>query len=299
MLGTVTDAICTDPAGQYVDATFGRGGHSGALLARLDATARLLVLDRDPAAIVAAEALAAADTRVTVAHARMSDMANQVRAARLNRVVGIMMDLGVSSPQIDDPERGFSFRFDGPLDMRMDNSSGMSAADWLNTAPESEIAQVLREYGEERHARRIARAITSRRQEQPLRRTHELVEVVSSAQPRPDPHKHAATRVFQAVRIQINDELGELARTLDSAFGVLAPGGRLAVISFHSLEDRIVKRRFQRWVQGEPVPRRLPLKGNPPTQARWILRLQRAGAAEQRDNPRSRSAVLRVVEKHA
>jgi 16S rRNA (cytosine1402-N4)-methyltransferase len=297
LLDEAVDALCTDPDGDYVDATFGRGGHARALLARLEAKARLLAVDRDPAAIAAARALAAQDGRVIVQAGPMSAIARHVAAARLDNVVGVLMDLGVSSPQLDDPERGFSFRFDGPLDMRMDNAAGMSAAEWLAEASEDDLARVFRDYGEERHARRIARAIVERRRTMPIRRTQELVAVINAAQPRPDPHKHSATRVFQAIRIHVNDELGELSAALDAAFALLRPGGRLAAISFHSLEDRIVKARFQEWCQGRKLPRRLPVPGVEPTQARSVVRGCRAREAEVAVNPRARSAMLRVVEK--
>jgi 16S rRNA (cytosine1402-N4)-methyltransferase len=296
LLDETVDALCTDRSGSYVDATFGRGGHARELLRHLAADAKLLVVDRDPAAIAAARKLAAEDARVIVRHGRMSAIADHAAAARLSNVVGVLMDLGVSSPQLDDPARGFSFRFDGPLDMRMD-TEGRSAAEWLAVASESELANVFREFGEERYARRIARAIVERRRDQPLERTQELVALVSAAQPRPDPHKHAATRVFQAIRIFINDELGELGAALDAAFDLLRPGGRLAVISFHSLEDRMVKERFQQWYKGRPLPRRLPVTGTAPTQARSIVRTRRASEAEAAANPRARSAMLRVVEK--
>jgi 16S rRNA (cytosine1402-N4)-methyltransferase len=293
------DALCTDRSGAYIDATFGRGGHTRALLARLDADATLLAIDRDPAAVAAAQELAAEDARVIARQGRMSEIAQLAAAVRLHNVVGVLMDVGVSSPQLDDPERGFSFRADGPLDMRMDNTAGASAAEWLATASESEMAQVFRDYGEERYARRIARAIVAQREEQPLTRTRALVALIDAAQPRPDPFKHAATRVFQAVRIHINDELTELRAGLDSAFDLLASGGRLAVISFHSVEDRIVKRRFQEWCRGRPLPRRLPVTGAPPVRARSIVRARRAAESETSLNPRARSAVLRAVEKCA
>jgi 16S rRNA (cytosine1402-N4)-methyltransferase len=296
LLDETVDALCTDRSGSYVDATFGRGGHARALLQRLAADARLLVVDRDPAAIAAARELAEEDARVVVRRGRMSAIADHVAAARLDQVVGVLMDLGVSSPQLDDPARGFSFRYDGPLDMRMD-SEGRSAAEWLAAASESELADVFRDFGEERYARRIARAIVARRREQPLERTQELVALINAAQPRQDPHKHAATRVFQAIRIFINDELAELGAALDAAFELLRPGGRLAVISFHSLEDRIVKKRFQHWCKGRPLPRRLPVTGTVPTEARSIVRACRASEAEAIANPRARSAMLRVVEK--
>jgi 16S rRNA (cytosine1402-N4)-methyltransferase len=297
MVDETVAALCTDRAGAYVDATFGRGGHARALLAQLSASARLLVIDRDPAAIEAARALAAQDARVVVQYGQMSEIEQHVDRARLQKVVGVVMDLGVSSPQLDDPARGFSFRADGPLDMRMDNTTGQTAAAWLAHASESELTQVFRDYGEERFARRIAQLIVTQRKQQPLTRTQELVALVNAAQPHPDPFKHSATRVFQAIRIHINDELGELRRALDGAFTVLVEGGRLAVISFHSLEDRIVKQRFDEWVRGRPLPRRLPVTGTAPTSARSIVRGRRASDDEVTVNPRARSAMLRVIEK--
>jgi len=292
----VVDALALESSGEYVDATFGRGGHTRALLARLSADARVLVLDRDPDAIEVAAALANEDSRVTVARSRFSELDVVVRNAGFARVIGVMMDLGVSSPQLDDAARGFSFRFDAPLDMRMERD-GPSARDWLNAASEEELEKVFKEYGEERYARRIARAIVRRRQTAAVSSTVDLVEIIEAAQPKPDRHKHAATRVFQAVRIKVNDELEELRRGLAAAFYLLMPGGRLAVISFHSIEDRIVKRTFTEWVKGPAVPRRLPIQGEVGGVANWVVRSQRADAHELSVNPRARSALLRVVEK--
>jgi len=229
----------------------------------------------------------------------MSEMERFVNEVELTDVVGVLMDLGVSSPQLDDPGRGMSFRGDGPLDMRMDPTSGTSAASWINSASEDELATVFREYGEERHARRIARAIVDRRAESPIERTSELAVLVARVQPKPDPHKHAATRVFQAIRIHINDELEEVRLAIDAAFALIRSGGRIAVLTFHSLEDRIVKHAFRRWVEGDALPRRLPVTGRAATAARLIVRARRADAAEIAANPRARSAMLRVLEKAA
>lgn len=295
----IADALLWRPDGAYVDATFGRGGHSGVLLERLAANARLLVVDRDPEAIAAAQGLAAIDARVRVARGRFSELRELARDAGFETASGVVMDLGVSSPQLDDPDRGFSFRFNAPLDMRMDPESGQSAADWLNAADVTELARTFREYGEERYAGRIARAIIEHRKIRPLRRTDELVGIIDAAQPRPDRHKHAATRVFQAIRIRINGELEELDRGLDAAFELLEPQGRLAVLSFHSLEDRLVKRRFRRWTEGEPLPRRLPVPGERRGRARLIIKSQAPDAMEVERNPRARSARLRVIEKTA
>ncbi len=299
LVGAVIDALCIDPDGNYVDATFGRGGHTRALLERLSPEGRILAIDRDPAAIIAAKTLANEDARVRVRHGRMSEMRRFANDAELNDIVGVLMDLGVSSPQLDDPERGISFRGDGPLDMRMDPTSGVSASRWINSASEDELATVFREFGEERHARRIARAIVDRRVEAPIERTADLAALVAQAQPRPDPHKHAATRVFQAIRIHINEELEEVRLALDAAFELICSGGRIAVLTFHSLEDRIVKHAFRRWTEGEVLPRRLPITGRSATSARLVIRAQRADAAEVAANPRARSALLRVLEKVA
>jgi 16S rRNA (cytosine1402-N4)-methyltransferase len=299
LVEAVIDALCTDPKGHYVDATFGRGGHARALLQRLAPEGRILAIDRDPSAVAVARAFANEDARVLVRHGRMSDMERFVKEVELNDVVGVLMDLGVSSPQLDDPQRGMSFRGDGPLDMRMDPTSGVSAAFWINSASEDELATVFREFGEERHARRIARAIIDRRAESPIERTSELAALVARAQPKPDPHKHAATRVFQAIRIHINDELDEVRLAVDAAFALIRTGGRIAVLTFHSLEDRIVKHAFRRWAEGDPLPRRLPVTGRTATSARLIVRARRADAAEVAANPRARSAMLRVLEKAA
>jgi len=297
LLDEVVDVLCRRTDGAYVDATFGRGGHARALLARLDAQARLLVIDRDPAAISVAEALAAADPRVVVRQGRFSEIAEIAETAKFLGVAGVLLDLGVSSPQLDEAGRGFSFRVDGPLDMRMDPRDGPSAAEWLATADVGELERVFREYGEERFARRIARAIVERRAEHPITRTLDLAAIVESSQPHADPHKHAATRVFQAIRIHVNQELDELSAALTGALKILASGGRLAVISFHSLEDRLVKQTFQRWSKGPELPRRLPIRGVAHPQVQILGKALRAGTAEVAANPRARSALLRVVEK--
>jgi len=299
LVTAVVDALCIDTDGDYVDATFGRGGHTRAMLARLGSKARILAIDRDPEAIAVAQVLASRDTRLRVRHGRISEMEMLADDAQLDNVVGILMDLGVSSPQLDDPGRGISFRGDGPLDMRMDPSAGVPASEWLNAASEDELTFVFREFGEERHARRIARAIVERRRLVPIERTADLAALVAQAQPRPDPHKHAATRVFQAIRIHVNEELDEVRSGLDAAFALVRPGGRIAVLTFHSLEDRIVKRAFKRWAEGEALPRRLPVMGTPAVKARLIGRPRRPDPAEVAANPRARSALLRVLEKAA
>ncbi|MEZ5558797.1 MAG: 16S rRNA (cytosine(1402)-N(4))-methyltransferase RsmH [Pseudomonadales bacterium] len=283
--------------GVYVDATFGRGGHSRALLDVLGPDSRVIAFDRDPEAVAEGRALALAEPRFDIRQGNFSQLGDLLEQMDVGLVQGVIMDLGVSSPQLDDPQRGFSFRFDAPLDMRMNPDQGPSAADWLNAAAETEISRVLREYGEERYARRIAAAIVAAR---PLRTTAQLAAVVSQAQPRRTPGKHDATRVFQAIRMQINDELGELRAGLAQAFAVLRAGGRLAVISFHSLEDRLVKRFFRELSQPPQLPRRLPVRDAAARPAALsIAGPIRAGADELAANPRARSAVLRVLEKAA
>ncbi len=281
----------------FVDATFGRGGHSRALLGQLSPDARLITIDRDLEAVAVARELASEDPRVTACHGRFSDISRILADLGLASVHGVILDLGVSSPQLNEARRGFSFRTDGPLDMRMDQSSELTAAKWLNEAEESEIGAVLKILGEERHARRIAKAIVLAR---PLSTTRELAEVVSRAQPRRTPGKHDSTRTFQAVRMHINDELEELEQGLSAAFSCLTIAGRLAVISFHSLEDRMVKRFIRKLTQAPSLPRRLPLRGSEIiVPGRKVAGPMRATAFETRDNPRARSAMLRVVERAA
>ncbi len=283
--------------GVFVDATFGRGGHSRKILCSLGPAGRLLAIDRDLQAVVSAQNLATEDSRVWACHGNFGDLRVILKSHGIERVDGVLMDLGVSSPQLDDRARGFSFLDDAPLDMRMDQSASQTAAEWLNTESEKEIANVLREYGEERFSKRIAAAIVRAR---PLRTTAQLVAAVRAGQPRGTPGKHDATRVFLAVRMRINDELGELQQGLTAAFENLVQGGRLVVISFHSVEDRLVKRFFRGLVQVESLPRRLPVRGElAAPQARAVLGPVRAQPTEQRRNPRSRSAVLRAVERCA
>ena len=295
MRDAVLAGLAPRPGGRYLDGTFGRGGHARALLERLGADGRLLVMDRDPEAIAHARREFGSDPRVAIRHANFSEMAEWEIARDLD---GVLLDLGVSSPQLDDAARGFSFQSDAPLDMRMDPTSGMSAADFLARADEREIADVLFRYGEERMSRRIARAIIARRAESPLHTTRELAELVERTLGRRERNKHPATRTFQALRLQVNDELGSLERALPAAVEVLKPGGRLAVISFHSLEDRIVKQ-FIRGPQPTPVRRGLPQPPAEPAPLRAIGRAQTADDHELARNPRARSAVLRVAEKVA
>ncbi|XOZ33497.1 16S rRNA (cytosine(1402)-N(4))-methyltransferase RsmH [Halomonadaceae bacterium KBTZ08] len=292
------DALVTTPAGQYVDATFGRGGHSRAILERLDESGRLLVLDRDPQAVLVAEELAAQDARVSVQRGAFGDLGGVLQEAGWSRVDGVLLDLGVSSPQLDEPERGFSFRHDGPLDMRMDPDTGQSAADWLAREDEREIARVLRDYGEERFAKRIARRIVEVRQEQPVTRTGQLAELIREAVPFEDRYKHPATRSFQAIRIRVNEELPQLDEALRQAVDYLGPGGRLVVISFHSLEDRRVKRFMRDCSRGPKLPRGVPVTAEmEETGFRTLGRAVQASEAERSVNARARSAVMRVLER--
>lgn len=290
-------ALNVRPDGIYVDATFGRGGHSRAILARLGPRGRLLALDRDPQAVAAAAAIA--DRRFSIVHAHFSELGRVLAEEGIAGVDGVLLDIGVSSPQLDTPERGFSFRFDAPLDMRMDPSRGPTAAEWLNAAEEGEIARVIKEYGEERFAKAIARAIVRARSQAPLATTGELARIVAAAVRRREPGQDPATRTFQAVRIHINRELEELAQALPQAVAVLNEGGRLVVISFHSLEDRLVKRFLRQEAQGEALPPQLPVPAHAirPGRLRLLGRAVRASAAEVARNPRARSAVLRAAER--
>jgi len=286
--------------GIYIDGTFGRGGHSRLILSHLGEQGRLIAIDRDPEAIAAATLIN--DPRFSIVHGPFSQLSDYVdeRGLRGN-IDGILLDLGVSSPQLDDAERGFSFMRDGPLDMRMDPSRGVSAAEWLLKADEADIAFVLKTFGEERFAKRIARAIVERNREQPMTRTKELAEVIYVATPVKDKFKHPATRSFQAIRIWVNSELEEIERALKGALDVLAPQGRLSVISFHSLEDRIVKRFMREQSRGPQVPAGLPL-----TEAQLqkmggrglkALGKMMPGESEVAENPRARSSVLRIAER--
>lgn len=290
----VLDGLRLRPEGRYLDGTFGRGGHARAILARLGAGGRLLLMDRDPQAIACAQKEFGGDPRVAIRHANFSGMAAW-DAARAG-LDGILLDLGVSSPQLDDAARGFSFQSDAPLDMRMDPTAGESAAAFLARADADEIADVLFAYGEERMSRRIARAIVARRDEAPIQTTLELAELVERTLGRRERNKHPATRTFQALRLRVNDELGSLERALPAAVALLNPGGRLAVISFHSLEDRIVKQ-FIRGPQPAPVRRGLPVAPVATAPLRAVGRAQLPDEAEIARNPRARSSVLRIAEK--
>jgi 16S rRNA (cytosine1402-N4)-methyltransferase len=285
--------------GVYVDCTFGRGGHSRALLERLGSTGRLVALDRDPQAVLAARGWT--DPRFHIHHASFSRLSEVLRIEALHCVNGVLFDLGVSSPQLDEAERGFSFRADGPLDMRMDTSRGITAEQWLQAAPEDHIKEVIRTYGEERFAGPIARAIVAARSRGALHTTRQLAQIVGEAVRTREPHQDPATRTFQAVRIFVNQELEELPLGLAQAVEALAPGGRLAVISFHSLEDRIVKRVLRSESQPPPVPRGLAVRESdrPRPRLRLVGKPVRPGPEEIRANPRSRSATLRVAERLA
>jgi len=292
-------ALAINPNGIYVDGTFGRGGHARAILARLGSAGRLIAIDRDPDAVAAARALAALDPRLTVAAAPFGALSTALRGAGVTgRVQGILLDLGVSSPQLDTPGRGFSFMADGPLDMRMDPGTGESAAAWLARADADAIAAVLYEFGEERFGGRIARAVVAARADSPLRTTRALADLVARVVPTREPGKHPATRTFQALRIQVNDELGELRRALAAVCDLLDGAGRLVVISFHSLEDRIVKRFMRDEVHGPRFPKGLPVTAAQSCgRLRLVGKALRPGPAEVAANPRSRSAVLRVAER--
>ncbi len=297
LLEAALDALAVRADGFYVDATFGRGGHAGAILGRLGEKGKLLAIDRDPDAIAAAARQFGADHRATITQARFSELPRLMAGCKAD---GILFDLGVSSPQLDDPNRGFSFLRDGPLDMRMDPGHGESAADWLAHATMREIATVISRYGEERHARRIARAIVGARSGTPVTTTGRLASVIAGAVPRSEPGRHPATRSFQALRIHVNRELDEIEHALPQAVDALAAGGRLVVISFHSLEDRIVKRFMRAASREDPAWAGFP-KVPPQAQPRLRLlgRAVFAGAAEVARNPRARSAVLRAAERLA
>lgn len=298
LLHEAVDALVSNPSGTYLDATFGRGGHSRLILARLGPAGRLLALDRDPQAIAHATsgAQAICDPRFSALHARFATLADAASSQRIARFDGVLFDLGVSSPQFDDPSRGFSFRHDAPLDMRMDPTQSLSAARFLAESTEEEIARVIREYGEERFAKAIARAIVARREAgQPLQRTGELAALCARVVKTRERGQDPATRTFQALRMRVNDELGEIERALDAALAVLAPLGRLVVISFHSLEDRLVKQFIAR--HSKPVfDRRAPMAQAAPMPLR-VVGKAKPGAAEVAANPRARSAVMRVAER--
>nr|MBF0682866.1 16S rRNA (cytosine(1402)-N(4))-methyltransferase RsmH [Pseudomonas sp.] len=301
LLDEAVAALAVRADGRYLDGTFGRGGHSRLLLRQLGPEGCLLGFDKDPQAIATGQALAAEDGRFVVVQKSFAELGDEVAQRGWNGTLsGVLLDLGVSSPQLDDPERGFSFLNDGPLDMRMDPARGVSAAEWIATAAEEDIARVFKDYGEERFAKRMARAVVQRRNEKPFERTADLAQVLTVANPAWEKGKNPATRAFQGLRIFINNELGDLEVGLAAALEALEVGGRLVVISFHSLEDRIVKQFMRRHAKGEAdkLPRDLPI-----IPERFVPRLkligkpQYASAEEIKANPRSRSAIMRVAEK--
>ncbi len=296
LLHEAVAALAIKPEGIYVDGTFGRGGHSQLILQKLGATGRLIALDKDPAAVAVGQAIT--DPRFVMVHsgfARMSEVLHELAIAKID---GVLLDLGMSSAQLDDEQRGFSFRFDAPLDMRMDTSNGQTAAQWLADVDEGLLGEVIHDYGEERFATQIARALVAARQEQPVTTTRRLSEIVAQAVRTREPGKNPATRTFQAIRIYLNQELDEIARILPQCVDSLKAGGRIVVISFHSLEDRMVKRFLRDMAQGDKLPRNLPIRAAaiPKGRLRLVGRAVRAAAQEVANNPRARSAVMRVAE---
>lgn len=301
LLEEALTALNIKPDGCYVDGTFGRGGHSQEIIKQLGENGKLLAFDKDPQAIEQANAIAANDDRLHVKQGSFTQLKQTVEELGWQgHVDGVFLDLGVSSPQLDDAERGFSFQNDGPLDMRMDPDNGMSASQWLASADEREIMMVLFDYGEEKFARRIARAIVEARQEQPINTTKRLASIVAAANPSHEKGKNPATRSFQAIRIYINQELEDLKKCLVQAVDILAPGGRLVVISFHSLEDRIVKRFIREQCKGDDFPLDLPVMHVELNQnMKMIGKAIKAGRNELKENPRARSAVMRIAERLA
>ena len=329
LLNEAVEALAIKPDGIYVDGTFGRGGHSALILERLGSNGRLIALDKDPAAVAAGKAWR--DARFQMVHrgfAKLAEVLSELGVAKVDgatrrceasgagapsstfsrtgglcptvsKVDGILLDLGVSSPQLDDAARGFSFRFDAPLDMRMDTSSGMTAAQWLATVDEALLAEVIRDYGEERFAKQIARAVVAARAIEPINTTRQLVELVGKAVRTREPGQNPATRTFQAIRIYLNEELEELARVLPECVTHMQTGGRLVVISFHSLEDRIVKHFMRDMAEGDKLPRNVPIRASevPRGRLKLVGKAVRAGEAELQANPRARSAVMRVAER--
>jgi 16S rRNA (cytosine1402-N4)-methyltransferase len=297
LLHEAVDALAIKPDGIYVDGTFGRGGHSARILERLGSKGKLIALDKDPAAVAVGNTWR--DARFHMVHRGFARLAEVLRELGVEKVDGILLDLGVSSPQLDEAARGFSFRFDAPLDMRMDVSSGMTAAQWLATVDEGLLAEVIRDYGEERFAKQIAKAVVNARAIQPIETTRQLVELVSKTVRTREAGQNPATRTFQAIRIYLNQELEELARVLPECVTHLSTGGRLVVISFHSLEDRMVKHFMRDMAEGDKLPRNVPIRASEVPQGRLNLigKAVRAGEAELQANPRARSAVMRVAER--
>jgi 16S rRNA (cytosine1402-N4)-methyltransferase len=301
LLAEALDALKVHEGGRYVDATFGRGGHTAAILERVGKDGGVIAIDRDPQAIEAGRLRFANEPRLTLVKRSFDRLAEAAaEAGWIGGVDGVLLDLGVSSPQLDDAARGFSFAQDGPLDMRMDPERGASGADFVAHASERELVRVIRDFGEERFAKRIARAIVEARRAAPITRTSQLAEIAARAVPTREPGKHPATRTFQAIRIQVNDELAQLERALEGALAALAPGGRLAAISFHSLEDGVVKRFMQKHSQEDPVYAGLPdVPAHARPKLRRIGRAVHPGEAEIAANPRARSAVMRVAERRS
>ena len=300
LLDAAVDYLVTDENGRYVDATFGRGGHSRLILGKLGQDGQLLGIDKDPEAIAVAGELASEDSRFQWYHGSFAELDLALERQGWSQVDGVLMDLGVSSPQLDDASRGFSFMRDGPLDMRMNPQQEPSAAQWLAEADEREIADVIWRYGEERVSRRIARLVVERRQEQPIETTRQLAELVAEAVPKKEKHKHPATRAFQAIRIFINRELEDLEAGLAAAVDRLAPGGRLVVISFHSLEDRLVKRFMRDLARGPKLPKGIPVTAEQEESGFQLIgKASKANEQEITENVRARSAVMRVLERKA
>lgn len=297
LLHEAIESLQIKPDGVYVDCTFGRGGHSRLILQQLGATGRLIALDKDPAAVAAGRAIT--DPRFVIQHSGFAHLTELLEKLAVNKIDGVLLDLGVSSPQLDDEQRGFSFRFNAPLDMRMDTSSGQTAAEWLATVDESFLGEVIRDYGEERFAAQIARAIITARQEKPVTTTRQLSEITAQAVRTREPGKNPATRTFQAIRIYLNQELEEIARILPQCVNCLRPGGRIVIISFHSLEDRMIKHFLRDMAQGDKLPRSLPIRAAdiPGGKLRLIGKAIHATPQEVAANPRARSAVMRVAER--
>jgi 16S rRNA (cytosine1402-N4)-methyltransferase len=297
LLYEAIEALQIKPDGVYVDGTFGRGGHSQLILQKLGAMGRLIALDKDPEAVAAGQAIT--DPRFVMVHSGFAHLTKLLGKLAIEQVDGVLLDLGVSSPQLDDEQRGFSFRFDAPLDMRMDTSSGQTAAEWLASVNESLLGEVIRDYGEERFAAQIARALVAARQEKPIATTRQLSEIIAQAVRTREPGKNPATRTFQAIRIYLNQELEEIARILPQCVDCLRPGGRIVVISFHSLEDRMVKHFLRDMAQGDKLPRNLPIRAAdiPKGRLHLVGKAIHATSQEVATNPRARSAVMRVAER--
>jgi 16S rRNA (cytosine1402-N4)-methyltransferase len=304
LLREAVDALAVGPCGIYVDGTFGRGGHSRLILERLGESGRLIAFDRDPTAFSVGQALVAEDPRFRIVHSSFSRIQEVLRQLDVDRVDGILLDLGVSSPQLEEADRGFSFRMDGPLDMRMDTSQGQTAADWLASASQAHLEEVIKNYGEERFAKQVARAIVAARSQQPVTTTHQLAAIVGTAvrSRKREDKQNPATRTFQAIRIYINQELEKLSLVLPQCVEVLKPGGRLVAISFHSLEDRIVKRFMRESANADRLPKEVPLRAMEVqrlsrNKLRVVGKAVRPVAEELAANPRARSAVMRVAER--